>query len=175
MARDALGIAADDPRPLTVTGGLAYHGGPGNNYCTHAIAETAMHIRGDRKAVALVSGVGWYMSKHSLGLYGGQPPRGGWRRADPAALQAEIDRVPAVAVAQEADGPGRIESYTVMHDRDDRPVQGIVIGRLQDGRRFVANTPDDPALLAAMAEGEFLHCEGRVQPHGRSNVFVPAR
>lgn len=174
MARDALGIAADDPRPLTVTGGLAYHGGPGNNYCTHAIAETAMRIRGDRKAIALVSGVGWYMSKHSLGLYGGQPPRGGWRRADPAALQAEIGRIPGVAVAEEADGPGRIESYTVMHDRDDRPLQGIVIGRLRDGRRFVANTPDEPALLAAMAEEEFLHREGRVQPRGRNNVFVPA-
>ena len=39
MARDALGISVHDPRPLTVTGGLAYHGGPGNNYCTHAIAE----------------------------------------------------------------------------------------------------------------------------------------
>jgi acetyl-CoA C-acetyltransferase len=174
MARDALGIAADDPRPLTVTGGLAYHGGPGNNYCTHAIAETAARIRTDRKALALVSGVGWYMSKHSLGLYGGEPPRGGWRRADPKALQAEIDGTPGVAVAQEADGAGRIESYTVMHDRDDRPVRGIVIGRLQDGRRFVANTPDAPALLAAMTEEEFLHREGRVQAHGRHNLFLPA-
>ena len=34
-----LGLAPDDPRPLTVTGGLPWFGGPGNNYTTHAIAR----------------------------------------------------------------------------------------------------------------------------------------
>ncbi len=29
VARDSFGIAVDDPRPLTLTGGLPYHGGPG--------------------------------------------------------------------------------------------------------------------------------------------------
>ena len=33
MGADALGIALDDARGLTVTGGLPYFGGPGNNRC----------------------------------------------------------------------------------------------------------------------------------------------
>ncbi len=34
-----LGLAEDDPRGLTVTGGLPFFGGPGNNYSMHGIAE----------------------------------------------------------------------------------------------------------------------------------------
>ena len=39
ITRDMLGIAEADPRELTVTGGLPYFGGPGNNYSMHAIAS----------------------------------------------------------------------------------------------------------------------------------------
>ncbi|QHS10043.1 acetyl-CoA acetyltransferase [Sinimarinibacterium sp. NLF-5-8] len=173
MARDALGITAQDPRPLTVTGGLAYHGGPGNNYCTHAIAEIMARIRADRSAAGLVSGVGWYMSKHSLGLYGGRPPTGGWRPIDTAGLQAEIDAGPVVDVVEQAEGKGRIETYTVMHDRTDRPAMGIVLGRLSDGRRFVANTPTDSDLLDAMTNEEFLDRTGLVHNDGKRNLFAP--
>ena len=37
---DGIGIATDDPRGLTLTGGLPFFGGAGNNYSMHAIAET---------------------------------------------------------------------------------------------------------------------------------------
>ena len=39
---DALGLATDDPRGLTLTGGLPYFGGPGNSYSLHGIAETVV-------------------------------------------------------------------------------------------------------------------------------------
>ena len=45
IGADMLGIPVDDPRPLTVTGGLPYHGGPGNNYSTHAIARMVERLR----------------------------------------------------------------------------------------------------------------------------------
>ena len=34
-----LGLAEDDPRGLTITGGLPYFGGPGNSYVLHSISE----------------------------------------------------------------------------------------------------------------------------------------
>ena len=43
FARDALGIT--DDRALTVTGGLPYHGGPGSNYATHALAAMVETLR----------------------------------------------------------------------------------------------------------------------------------
>ena len=42
---EALGIDGDDPRGLTLTGGLPYFGGPGNSYSLHAIAETVAEMR----------------------------------------------------------------------------------------------------------------------------------
>jgi len=44
-AVDALGLDPLDPRGLTVTGGLPYHGGPGNNYVTHSIGAMARRCR----------------------------------------------------------------------------------------------------------------------------------
>ena len=39
IAASELGLPVDEPtRPLTVTGGLTFAGGPWNNYVTHAIA-----------------------------------------------------------------------------------------------------------------------------------------
>ncbi len=45
FASDTLGIT--DERPLTVTGGLPYHGGPGSNYTTHALAAMTEVLRAD--------------------------------------------------------------------------------------------------------------------------------
>ena len=50
LALDALEIPAEDPRPLTLTGGLPYFGGPGNNYSMHAIAAAVERVRADPRA-----------------------------------------------------------------------------------------------------------------------------
>ena len=42
---DSFGLANDDPRGLTLTGGLPYFGGPGNSYSLHGIAETVAQMR----------------------------------------------------------------------------------------------------------------------------------
>src|SRR3954469_1583834 len=73
FARDALGIAADDPRPLTVTGGLPYHGGAGSDYLTHSIATMARVLRDDPGSLGAVSGVGMHMTKHVYGVYSTTP------------------------------------------------------------------------------------------------------
>ena len=67
-ACDALGI---DPfeRELTLTGGLPYFGGPGNNYSMHAIAEVVDRVRRDQGSYGLVIANGGYLSKHSAGIY----------------------------------------------------------------------------------------------------------
>ena len=39
VAMKEMGIKDNDSRPLTVTGGLPFFGGPGNNYSMHAIVS----------------------------------------------------------------------------------------------------------------------------------------
>ena len=170
LARDALDIALDDPRPLTVTGGLPYFGGPGSNYTMHSIATMVELLRRDRERAGLVTGLGWYATKHAVGVYSGRPPSGAWERTDPRVDQSELDKLPRPELIDRADGPATIETYTVIHDRDGRPQRGIVIGRLHDGRRFMANTPNDLGLLESMTAREFVGEQGTVLHDASTNT-----
>jgi acetyl-CoA C-acetyltransferase len=173
IGRDALGIAPDDPRDLTVTGGLPYHGGPGNNYSMHAIATMVSILRRDPAAKALVTALGWFITKHSAGVYGGTPPPRQWSR-DPRCYDDAADAVRAPRLVAGAEGAAAIETYTVVHSRDGAPERGIIIGRLDDGRRFVANTPaGDRAALEALEREEGVGRRGRVRhdPATNTNVF----
>ncbi|MFH2098894.1 MAG: hypothetical protein ABIJ95_05225, partial [Pseudomonadota bacterium] len=74
IAMAELGIPEDDPRPMTVTGGLPYFGGPGNNYGLHAIATLAEAIARGELDTGLTTGLGWFLHKHAVGIYGAEPP-----------------------------------------------------------------------------------------------------
>ena len=176
LALAALGLRADDPRPLTVTGGLPYAGGPGNNYVMHSIAATVERLRERRDDYALVTGLGWFATKHSAGVYSGRPPRGDWRRTPPAADQQRLDAMESPPLIEDAEGPATIETYTVAFNRERAPEQGIIIGRLETGARFFANTEADKELLWSMTREEFVGRRGRVShdPATRRNVFRPA-
>ncbi len=166
IARDMLGIAEDDPRDLSVTGSLLYFGGPGNNYSLHAVAALAEKLRTRPGSKGLVTALGWYLTKHSAGIYSSKGPDGAWQRTDSNALQREIDAEPHPAIAAAPSGAGVIETYTVVHDREGAPERGIVIGRLDDGRRFIANTPADRSFLEAAESREMIGERGRVSPNG---------
>jgi acetyl-CoA C-acetyltransferase len=141
MAAAAMGLALDDPRGLSVTGGLPYFGGPGNDYTLHAIATMADRLR-DRGGTGLVTGLGWYATKHAVGLYGSEPPAHGWRRGDTTAAQAAIDASAAV-VATDAVGPATVVASTVVVDRHGAPRAVPVIARLPDGRQLAAAAEDE--------------------------------
>jgi len=171
IARDALGIAADDPRPLTSTGGLPYFGGPGNNYSMHGIAAVMDKVRARPGSKGLVTALGWYITKHSVGIYSTQPPDKPWQRRDPAADQAEIDARKGPEVVREPNGPAEVETYTVFFDRDGTPVRGLVVGRLEGGRRFLAELPSDRALLESMTQEEAIGRRGEVRSEGGTSTL----
>ena len=169
-----MGIAADDPRPLTLTGGLPYFGGPGNNYVMHSIVAMMRALRAQPGAFGLVTANGWYLTKHAMGVYSTEPPAGPFEREDPRTYQKEIDALTRPEIVWEPSGPAKIETYTVIHGRD-HPRMGIVIGRDAQGRRFVANTPDDEATLRDLQSREGVGRTGRVHSSdgGMKNVFIP--
>ena len=167
-----LDLAENDRRGLTVTGGLPFFGGPGNNYSMHAIAEMVWRLRGKPDAVGLVTANGGYLSKHSMGLYSARPVEGDWRREDPAGYQATLDARPKPVIVEEAHGPATIETYTVVFDDQMAPRLGIVIGRLDDGARFLANIPpSDPTLLDSLVGEDGVGRRGRVGRDGAVNVL----
>jgi acetyl-CoA C-acetyltransferase len=164
MAAHELGLPLDDPsRPLTLTGGLTFGGGPGNNYTSHGIAQVIGALRGEPGAVGMVTGLGWYATKHSVGLYGSRPPARGfaWRSA-----QGEVDALPQCRVDSGAAGPVRIETYTVTFDRDGQPDRGIVACRTAGGDRAWGNI-DDSDTLAKLCAEEGIGRSGTLSAAGR--------
>jgi acetyl-CoA C-acetyltransferase len=173
VGAEELGLSLDDPRGLTVTGGLPYAGGPGNNYAMHSIAVMMQKLRDKPGAYGLVTANGWYLTKQSTGVYSSRRPDRPFEREDPAILQRQIDSLPHPAVIEQPQGPARIETYTVVHRREG-PYMGIVIGRDEADRRFVAHTPGDPETLAGLEATEQVGRTGQVSPAENGlNLFVP--
>ena len=169
-----IGLAEDDVRGLTVTGGLPFFGGPGNNYVTHSISEMMRRLRARPGAFGLVTANGNYVTKHSFGVYSTAAPAGRWRREAPSVLQARLDALPKAPFTETPQGAATIETYTVMHGKSG-PEFAVVFGRLaEDGRRFIANLPDDPAGLWDLQNRDSLGRPGQVRraEDGR-NIFIP--
>ena len=147
LACDALGIATDDPRGLTVTGGLPFSGGAGSNYVLHSLATMVDALRADPGSLGLVSGVGMHMTKHAFGVYSTTPPDGAVRPPDPA-VQARVDAAaPPVPITDHHAGPATVASYTVAHGRDGAPDWGLVLADLADGSRAYGRVADADLLV----------------------------
>ena len=162
MAADAVGVALDDSRGLTVTGGLPYFGGPGNNYMTHGIATMTGKLR-EIGGLGFCSSPGGFMTKHGVTLLGAAPPPGGFRRGDTEADQALIDASALpVAVDDGIDGTAEVLANTVRY-ADDGNVEGApMIGVLPDGRRVAADADADllPTLAGQLLVGQRVHVRG---------------
>jgi acetyl-CoA C-acetyltransferase len=173
LSAATLGLDPATARPFTVTGGLPWFGGPGNNYGTHALAAMVERLRRDRDALGLVHGLGWSCTKHALAVLGGSPAPRGWQRVDTRAIQVAVDTAPAPTVVDSASGPARVETYTVVHGRDGAPERGVAIVRLADERRTVASLPTERDVLESFERAEGVGRPGRVGEAGGRNVFDP--
>jgi acetyl-CoA C-acetyltransferase len=151
IAADEIGLPQNDPRGLTLTGGLPYFGGPGNNYSLHAIAEALMRCRAAPGSYGFVFANGGYLTKHSFGVYNATPPAMLFRRANPASYQQLIDAMPSPTFETKPAGAATIETFTVIHDKG-LPAFAIIIGRLEQTQaRFLA-VSRDPEMMADMID-----------------------
>ncbi|MFT6287082.1 MAG: acetyl-CoA C-acetyltransferase [Alcanivorax sp.] len=172
IACDELGISHNDERGLTVTGGLPYFGGPGNNYVTHSIATMMDVLRSNRGKFGLLNANGWFITKHSMGIYSTTPVSEDWQRETPANYQQAILDAPHPPFTEAPSGRGTIETYTVLHGREGVE-RALVIGLLDDGTRFIAETPDDEQTLGQMMDQEMIGVTGIVRAGEKRNLFVP--
>jgi acetyl-CoA C-acetyltransferase len=148
IAARELGLATDRPdRPLTVTGGLTFGGGPGNNYAGHAIATLVQRLREDPGAYGLATAVGWYLTKHAIGIYSARPPAAVFLNLDP-----KIQRPPTRRARADYTGPATIEAYTVVYQRDGNAETTILTALTPEGERAVIRTPDREVIDAVASE-----------------------
>ncbi|KAA1380008.1 crotonase/enoyl-CoA hydratase family protein [Aeromicrobium fastidiosum] len=151
IAADALGLPVDDPdRPLSVTGGLTFAGGPGNAYGAHAIATLVPILRGDPTSTGLSTSLGWYATKHSVGLYSATPPATAF-----AHLRPMVERPAARRVLRRYEGEVVVEATTVPYARDGAPEAAILSTLTPDGDRVLVRS-DAPAVIAFALDGDPL-------------------
>lgn len=163
LACHVLNIPDDDPRPLTVTGGLSYFGGAGNNYTLHAIAETVNRCRAHPDQLGLVTGNGYYSTKHSAGIYGAQVPTTVWQRTDPDTFQERLPLPDPLEVELNPSGPITVDAYTVIFGSNGMPERGVICGRTPHNKRVWANTPPgDTEVLKAMMREEWCGKRGEI-------------
>lgn len=171
ITRDLLGMSSGDSRALTVTGGLPYFGGAGNNYSMHAIASMMDRLRHAPGTYGLVTANGWYLTKHALGVYSTARPARSFAPVDSATLNQRIEALDHPTLDPQPSGRGMVETHTVMFGRNGQPEQGLVLGKLDSGRRFVAHTQEDTALLEQMTREDPIGKRGRVTRQNATYLF----
>ena len=153
---DALGLPIT--RDLTITGGMAFAGGPYNNYLFQATCRAAELLRQGKGRNALVSCVSGILTKQGFGLWSVEPGPHGFVRADLSADVAAETRT--LEVVDDYTGDANVAGYTVLHGRGQAPT-GIALVDSPEGGRAIA-TSRDLDLIARMQAEEFVGRHMRV-------------
>jgi len=142
---DAFGLDRDDPRGWTLTGGLPFFGGPGNNYSSHGIAEAVARCRAAPGSFALVGANGGNMSKYAAGVYSTVPAD--WSQS----RWQSLDKIkPKFDVLDSYDGEALAETFTIVPGKTGETA--TVVARAGDARVCANST--DPGVIAALRSGK---------------------
>lgn len=144
-------LGLDTSKPLTVTGGLTWAGGPLNNYVMHSIVRMAQLLREKPGQKGMITANGGYITKHAFGTYSTDRPEQPFQHAN---LQDQVDALPKREVVMDNTGQGVVEGYSVMYGPKGLD-KAFVATRLPDGRR-AWGTSNDADVLQSMTTEEFV-------------------
>ncbi len=152
-----------ESRPLTLTGGLPFFGGPGNNYSMHGIVSMTEWLREHSGEYGLVLANGGWMTKEAVGV---------WSTSRPETF-APVERMakPSEKITlNSAPSEGTIETYTVTYGKTG-PMSGIIFARTESGDRFIAAAAPD-AMPRLLEEESPVGLKVRVTNQDERNTFV---
>jgi acetyl-CoA C-acetyltransferase len=138
MARRTLGLGPD-VQP-TVTGGLTFFGAPLNTYMTHAACAMVRKLRAGAK-LGLLYGQGGFVTKHHGLVLSMQAPSQALAQDFSVQAEADSQRGAAPEFVTQADGKGKVESFTVLYSRGGEVEHGVVMLRTSDDKRTLGRVP----------------------------------
>ncbi|MHA1274204.1 MAG: hypothetical protein ACTSQS_12310 [Promethearchaeota archaeon] len=157
IIKNELGLSENDPRDLTITGGLPYFGGPWSNFSMHSIVSAINMIRKNPSLKIMIVANGGYNSKQSIGIYGNKPPRISFtENNNEMSIQNSILKNKLPPPVEIANGVLVVDAYTIIYDRQGQPVRGIVIGSLKNGRRTLAFIIAKQKILQNLVKQELV-------------------
>jgi len=148
----ALELGIPESRPLSVTGGMTFAGGPLNNFVIQAAVKLAEALRADPGSHGLLDAVSGMLTKQGVSLWSTLPGDAGFAYRD---VSEEVGReVAVVPVAPSGRGIARVAGYTVIHGASG-PERGVAYCDLPDGSRALAETRD-PDWLTGLEREELV-------------------
>lgn len=149
-ASEALNLPTDGSKNLTVTGGLPFFGGPGNNYTMHPVVEMVMRLRGVNSS-ALVTANGGILSKHAAVVLSSDERHStdfDWQRKELETITLAPDSALRYCPAPTT---GKVLTYTVIHRRGKEDI-GVVLANTDAGERFLASTSEIDVTAAMLQQ-----------------------
>lgn len=148
--------------PLTVTGGMAFAGGPLNHFVFQSLVRMAQILRNDPGSLGVVTAVSGILTKQGVSLWSSEPCAAPFAHAD---VTAETERATArVEVAAAGEGAATIASYTVLYEAG-APKRAVLLCDLDGDRRRIVLS-DDAALVAAATTSELCGREVQISAGG---------
>jgi acetyl-CoA C-acetyltransferase len=151
-------LGIDEARPLTITGGMTFAGGPLNNFVLQALVKMVSVLRGEPGSTGLVTAVSGMLTKQGVSLWATRGPKRPFAYFDVTGETAR-EQSP-IELAEAFEGPARVAGYTVLFE-GEQPARTIFVCDLDDGRRTLAAS-DDPALAALGTREELCGREVRL-------------
>ena len=151
-------LGLDPAGTPTLTGGMAFAGGPFNDFVLQSMRVLGERLRGEPAEQGLVTTVSGMLSKPGLAVWSATPPAGAvgalWGDLATEAVAA-TEVVPVVDVAPAAPTAASVASFTVTYGGAEglEPVRTAVVADLPDGVRTAATCEDAGTARLAVAEG----------------------
>ncbi|MEZ5247366.1 MAG: OB-fold domain-containing protein [Acidimicrobiales bacterium] len=151
-------LGLDPDGTPTLTGGMAFAGGPFNNFVYQATVDMIEAVRSQPGSYGAVTAVSGLLTKPALAVWSTEPPERGLLIADlvddarAATSEAPLDEDPA--------GDGVVATYTVVYAGNE-PARVCAIVDLDSGERAVAAV-DDPDLAATAVVEDLIGTRVRV-------------
>ncbi len=139
-------------RDLTITGGMAFAGGPYNNYFFQATAKAAQLLKAGAGRNALLSCISGIMTKQAFALWSAERPRKGFARLD--VTDEVAARSEQVEVETGFDGEGRVAGCTVIYSRRDDPYAVLLVDTAAGARALITST--EPQVLRSIETEEWV-------------------
>jgi acetyl-CoA C-acetyltransferase len=149
-------LGLDPSGTPTLTGGMAFSGGPFNHYVLQSLVTLGRRLREEPDELGLVTTVSGMLSKPGLAVWSASPPRRQPLLGDLAAeARAATEILPVVGEPLAYETSATVASFTVTYGGADglEPVRTAVVADLPDGVRTAATCEDAETAHLAIAEG----------------------
>jgi len=135
----------------SLTGGMAYAGGPLNSYVIHSTIKMIENIRKYPDKVGIVTGVSGMMTKQSYAMWA-KEPKINFSHKDCSEEASHLEK--PLEISSETEGNGKIIGYTIIKNKENS-FKAIMFVETKDFKRKLI-TSNNQSIINLMEKNEWV-------------------